>query len=880
MPDNIKKLNSTETLSKVITTKQTPLMAQYNKIKTQYPDAILLFRVGDFYETFNSDAVKASEVLGIVLTKRGNGTASEMDLAGFPHHAVDTYLPKLVKAGYRVAICEQLEDPKMTKTIVKRGVTELVTPGVTINDKILEHHSNNFLCSIYFEKNEIGIAFIDISTGEFLTAYGSIAYIDKLLQNFSPSEIIFPKNQQKLFKDTFGQKYYTYALDEWMYQDKFLEEKLLQHFGVQTLRGYGFEVEQPNIKASGAAIYYLQTTTQNSLEHIKNISRIDPDKYVWLDRFTVRNLELIHPQHPQGVALIHILDKTLSPMGARMLKRWLQLPLKEKAAIEQRQDMIAYFILHPNIFEDLVYNIQQIGDIERWVSKIPVGKANPRDIVQLKNSLLHLPAIKKICLDAEQKSLKSFGERIQILNTLTDLIENRVENEAPVAVQKGNTIKRGFHLELDELRLLSSTGKNYIAEMQSKESEITGIPSLKIGFNNVFGYYLEVRNTHKDKVPESWIRKQTISGAERYITPELKIYEEKILGAEEKIQALEIQLYEELLNEIKIYIEPILQNAQLIAAMDCIQSFVKIALKNNYHRPQINNDTIIQIKNGRHPVIEQKLPLGEPYIPNDTYLDNDSQQIMIITGPNMAGKSALLRQVALITLMAQIGSFVPADQAKIGLVDKIFTRVGASDNLSMGESTFMVEMIETAGIVNNLSDRSLVLLDEIGRGTSTYDGISIAWSLVEYIHNHPTARAKTMFATHYHELSDLEDRLERVKNFNVTVQESNKKMIFLRKLQEGSSQHSFGIQVAKMAGLPEKMIKRANEILAQLEAQKHNNNVKDSLKSMPKVDYQLNLFAAADPRLIKLQEILENLDINTLTPVEALIKLNELKSSF
>lgn len=869
-----------QNLAKSETAKQTPLMGQYNRIKTQYPDAILLFRVGDFYETFNSDAVITAEVLGIVLTKRSNGAASEMDLAGFPHHALDTYLPKLVRAGYRVAICEQLEDPKMTKTIVKRGVTELVTPGVAVNDKILDFHKNNFLASVFINKHEAGIAFIDISTGEFFTALGSIAYIDKLLVNFAPSEVIFSRSQQRIFKENFGTKYYTYALDDWIYQDDYLDNKILEHFKVQTLRGYGFEGGQANIKACGAALYYLQQTTQSNIEHIQKISKIEPEKYVWLDAFTIRNLELVYTPHEQGMTLLDVMDKTRSPMGARLMKRWIQLPLKEVTAIRKRLDMVSYFILHHEQYGHLCSLIQQIGDIERWISRVPVGKATPRDLIQLKHSLSHIPEIKALCLQSGHDSLIDIGNQLIVLDRLTSLIATTLMDEPAVLIQKGGVIRNGVDNDLDELRQISTSAKNFILELQQQESERTGIPSLKVGFNNVFGYYLEVRNTHKDKVPEQWIRKQTISGAERYITPELKTFEEKILGAEEKILALELHLYEQLILEIKQYIHQVLANAALIATMDCIQSFVHIALKNNYHCPEINEEHGISITNGRHAVIEQKLPLGEPYIPNDVLLDNDEQQIMIITGPNMAGKSALLRQVALITLMAQMGSFVPADAATIGVVDKIFTRVGASDNLSMGESTFMVEMIETANIINNLSDRSLILLDEIGRGTSTYDGISIAWSLVEFLHNHPTARAKTMFATHYHELSDLESRLERVKNFNVSVAESNHKIVFLRKLLKGSSQHSFGIQVAKLAGIPDAIIKRSNEILLQLESQRSKEDLHATLKAMPKVEYQLNLFSAADPRLLKVQEILEQLDINTLTPVEALIKLNELKSAF
>ena len=859
--------------------KETPLMGQYNKIKQKYPDAILLFRVGDFYETFGADAIKASAILGIVLTKRANGADTHLELAGFPHHSVDTYLPKLVKAGYRVAICEQLEDPKLTKTIVKRGVTELITPGVAINDKILDHKSNNFLASIYFADKQIGIAFIDISTGEFLIAEGDESYIDKLFQSFAPSEIIFPKHQQKKFVGLYGNKYYTFALEDWIYQEDFLKEKLQNHFQVQTLKGFGIDELNVGILAAGACLQYLEDTEHNKLQHIATISRIEHDKFVWIDRFTARNLELINSMHEKGVPLISILDKTISPMGSRLLKRWMVLPLKDIQQINERLDAVEFLIKDQDVLQTIIHQIKQIGDLERLISKVPLGKVNPREVVQLKRALIAIQPIKELCLQSNNNGLKKIGEQLHLCQLMKEKIDNTLNEDAPVQVQKGNAIKSGVSADLDELRNLSSSGKNYLLEIQNRESERTQIPSLKIGFNNVFGYFLEVRNTHKDKVPTDWIRKQTLTGAERYITPELKEYEEKILGAEEKILSLEVKLFEALVTELLDYIQPIQLNANLIARLDCLQSFVTIALKNNYRRPILTDDISLKITEGRHPVIEHQLPLGEQYIPNDVYLHPEEQQIIIITGPNMSGKSAILRQTALIVLMAQIGSFVPAQEAQIGIVDKIFTRVGASDNLSLGESTFMVEMIETASIVNNISERSLVLLDEIGRGTSTYDGISIAWSLVEFLHNNKIAKPKTMFATHYHELNELADKFPRIKNYNVAVKETANKVVFLRKLIEGGSQHSFGIHVAKMAGMPNELINRANEILQELESQRNlATDISTTLKSLPaKDDFQLNMFAMDDPRLLKLKEVLEKVNINTLTPVEALMKLDELR---
>ncbi len=859
--------------------KETPLMGQYNKIKQKYPDAILLFRVGDFYETFGADAIKASAILGIVLTKRANGAETHLELAGFPHHSVDTYLPKLVKAGYRVAICEQLEDPKLTKTIVKRGVTELITPGVAINDKILDHKSNNFLASIFFADKQIGIAFIDISTGEFLIAEGDESYIDKLIQSFAPSEIIFPKHQQKKFVGLYGNKYYTFALEDWIYQEDFLKEKLQNHFQVQTLKGFGIDELNIGILAAGACLQYLADTEHNKLQHIATISRIEHDKFVWIDRFTARNLELINSMHEKGVPLISILDKTISPMGSRLLKRWMVLPLKDIQQINERLDAVEFLIKDQDVLQTIIHHIKQIGDLERLISKVPLGKVNPREVVQLKRALIAIQPIKELCLQSNNNGLKKIGEQLHLCQLMKEKIDNTLNEDAPVQVQKGNAIKAGVSADLDELRNLSSSGKNYLLEIQNRESERTQIPSLKIGFNNVFGYFLEVRNTHKDKVPTDWIRKQTLTGAERYITPELKEYEEKILGAEEKILSLEVKLFEALVTELLDYIQPIQLNANLIARLDCLQSFVTIALKNNYRRPILTDDISLKITEGRHPVIEHQLPLGEQYIPNDVYLHPEEQQIIIITGPNMSGKSAILRQTALIVLMAQIGSFVPAQEAHIGIVDKIFTRVGASDNLSLGESTFMVEMIETASIVNNISERSLVLLDEIGRGTSTYDGISIAWSLVEFLHNNKIAKPKTMFATHYHELNELADKFPRIKNYNVAVKETTNKVVFLRKLIEGGSQHSFGIHVAKMAGMPNELINRANEILQELESQRNlATDISTTLKSLPaKDDFQLNMFAMDDPRLLKLKEVLEKVNINTLTPIEALMKLDELR---
>ena len=866
-------------MSKPKEAKETPLMQQYNKIKQTYPDAILLFRVGDFYETFGSDAVNAAEILGIVLTKRANGSQKDLELAGFPHHAVDTYLPKLVKAGYRVAICEQLEDPKMTKTIVKRGVTELITPGVTVNDKILDHKTNNFLASVFYENDLVGVAFLDISTGEFYVTQGSLDYLDKLLQSYVPSEVVFPKFQQKKFNAVYLGKYYTYAIDDWVYQDDYLEKKLLNHFQVQTLKGFGFSNLTTGIKAAGACLQYLNEAEQKTLDHITQIQRIENNHFVWLDRFTARNLELVHSMHEKGVTLLSVIDKTVAPMGSRLMKRWVAMPLKNKTAIDERLQAVEYLIKEQENAHQFTQHIKTIGDLERIISKVSLLKISPRELNQLKRALTAITEIKTLCNQSENITLKKIGEQINLCSSVKEKIESTISEDAPVAVQKGNTIKSGISAELDSLRDISVSGKDYLTKLQNAEIERTGISSLKIGFNNVFGYFLEVRNTHKEKVPEDWIRKQTLVNAERYITPELKEYEEKILGAEDKILKIEEQIFLELIHYIIDYIKPIQLNAQLVAQLDCLLSFATVALKNNYRKPIVTEDNVLKIKEGRHPVIEQQLPLDEQYIPNDVFLDNDSQQIIIITGPNMSGKSAILRQTALIVLLAQMGCFVPAQYAEIGIIDKLFTRVGASDNLSLGESTFMVEMIETASIINNISEKSLVLLDEIGRGTSTYDGISIAWSLVEYLHNNKVARPKTMFATHYHELNELADKFERIRNYNVAVQESGNKVLFLRKLVEGGSGHSFGIHVAKMAGLPNAIISRANEILGELESNRSlSSDISKTLKKLPEnQNFQLNMFSMDDPRLMKLKEVIEQVDINTMTPVEALLKLNELR---
>ncbi|MGJ1328148.1 DNA mismatch repair protein MutS [Sphingobacterium multivorum] len=858
--------------------KVTPLMQQYNAIKIKYPGALLLFRVGDFYETFGEDAIKAAQILGIVLTKRGNGSESETALAGFPHHSLETYLPKLVRAGQRVAICDQLEDPKTTKTIVKRGVTELVTPGVSYSDNIVQQKSNNYLASIFIEKERIGISFLDISTGEFLVAQGSVAYIDKLLQGFKPREIILSKKQSKDFIEQFGSHYYTYFLDEWPYTGDYATETLLKHFEVSSMKGFGVDRMTVGVVAAGVALHYLNETEHRNLQHISTLSRIEEDRFMWLDRFTIRNLELIGSLNENAVTLSDVLDHTSSPMGARLLKRWIVMPLKDRKSIQERLNVVDFFFTNRDLRDELIGQIKQVGDLERLISKIGLQKANPREIVQLKRALYAIEKLKELTDRKDADALRTISDQLDACAVIREKIEQQVQAEPPVAINKGSVIAEGVDPELDRLRKIAFGGKDYLLEIQKREAELTGIPSLKIAFNNVFGYYLEVTNTHKDKVPTTWIRKQTLVNAERYITEELKEYEEQILGAEEKIQALENRLYAELLVAIAEYIKPIQLNAQLIAKLDVLLNFAVVAEKNYYVKPEVSESKILDIKGGRHPVIERNLPIGEDYITNDTFLDPKTQQIIIITGPNMAGKSALLRQTGLIVLMAQIGCFVPAKEAKIGLVDKIFTRVGASDNLSSGESTFMVEMNETASIMNNLSDRSLILLDEIGRGTSTYDGISIAWAIAEFLHNHPAAKAKTLFATHYHELNELTTSLDRIKNYNVTVKEVNNKVIFLRKLVPGGSEHSFGIHVAKLAGMPQKLLNRANQILKRLEQERTGGEqIKDSMRKIQKQAYQLQMFSIDDPVLNKIRDMLNNLDVNSLTPVEALMKLDEIQ---
>ncbi|WP_299366730.1 DNA mismatch repair protein MutS [Winogradskyella sp.] len=855
--------------------KETPLMKQYNAIKAKYPDALLLFRVGDFYETFGSDAVKAAKILDIILTKRGAGSESETELAGFPHHSLNTYLPKLVKAGERVAICDQLEDPKQTKKIVKRGVTELVTPGVALNDDILHSKSNNFLAAVHFDKKYIGISFLDISTGEFLTSQGDAEYIDKLLQNFNPSEVLLSKKNKKEFSEIFGSNFHTFYLEDWIFQADYAHESLTKHFNTKSLRGFGVEDLFEGIIAAGVVLHYLSETRHNRLEHITNISRIATDDYVWMDKFTIRNLELYHSANANAVTLINVIDKTISAMGGRTLKRWLALPLKHADKIKQRHKVVQYLFDDESVLQKIQGQIKHIGDIERLISKVATTKVTPREVIQLKNSLEAIVPIKALAQNCNNEALKILGENLHNCDLLRERIKQTLNEEAPVNVLKGNTIAEGFSQELDELRGLSKSGKDYLDGMLERESERTGIPSLKIASNNVFGYYIEVRNTHKDKVPEEWMRKQTLVNAERYITEELKEYEAKILGAEERILAIEQQLFAELVTWMHQFIVNVQQNAQLIGQLDCLCGFASLAKLNKYNHPQITDSFDLEIKDGRHPVIEKQLPLGESYVANDVCLDRESQQIIMITGPNMSGKSAILRQTALIVLLAQIGSFVPAREAKIGLVDKIFTRVGASDNISMGESTFMVEMNETASILNNISDRSLVLLDEIGRGTSTYDGISIAWAISEYLHEHP-ARPKTLFATHYHELNEMTETFMRIKNFNVAVKELKDNVLFVRKLVEGGSEHSFGIHVAKMAGMPQQVIRRANKVLSKLEKSHSSEELTDKVKSL-KDDMQLSFFNLDDPLLEEIKDEILHTDIDTLTPVEALMKLNEIK---
>lgn len=856
---------------------ETPLMKQYNAIKVKYPGALLLFRVGDFYETFGQDAIEASKILDIVLTKRGAGSSSEVELAGFPHHALDTYLPKLVRAGHRVAICDQLEDPRFVKGIVKRGVTELVTPGVSYNDNVLERKRNNFLASVFAFKDVVGVAFLDISTGEFYCAQGTKNYIFKLLQSLSPSEIIFCKSQRDKFENHFGEEHATFALDDWVYALDFGQEKLISQFKTSTLKGFGIEGLNEAVIAAGAILHYLEVTEHKDTHHIASIARIDEETYVWLDKFTVRNLELITSPHEGGVPLLQILDQTVTPMGSRLLRKWMVLPLKEKQLIEERLEVVEKFFNDSDFSENITEHLRQIADLERLISKVAVGRINPREMVQLKRSLLAILPVKELISGSGTLELRKMGDQLNKCEFLLEKIEKELKDDAPMLVHQGGIIKEGVNAELDELRAIAFSGKDYLLQIQKREVERTGINSLKISYNKVFGYYLEVSNTNKDKVPFDWIRKQTLVNAERYITEELKVYEEKILHAEEKLTVIEQRLFLELVHHAADFVSHIQQNARVIAALDCLLSFAFIAKVNKYSKPQINESVELFIKAGRHPVIERQLPPGEPYVPNDIYLDNETQQILIITGPNMAGKSALLRQTALIVLMAQMGSFVPAESASIGIVDKIFTRVGASDNLSRGESTFMVEMTETASILNNLSDRSLILMDEIGRGTSTYDGVSIAWAIVEYLHQHKDVKPKTLFATHYHELNQLAEDFVRVKNFNVSVREAGDKIIFMRKLKEGGSEHSFGIHVAQMAGMPNKIVLRANEILHFLEKDKHKNEQKKKLADLPKENFQMALFEA-DPKLKEVQELLSKVDINTMSPVEALLKLNEILS--
>ncbi|SFJ11957.1 DNA mismatch repair protein MutS [Myroides guanonis] len=858
--------------AKATTPKETPLMKQYNDIKRKYPDACLLFRVGDFYETFGEDAVRAAKILGITLTKRGAGSSSETELAGFPHHSINVYLPKLVKAGLRVAICDQLEDPKTTKALVKRGVTELVTPGVALNDEVLTAKSNNFLAALHFGKKAIGIAFLDVSTGEFLTSEGNEEYIDKLLQNFSPSEVLVQKNTKNHFLHAFGPNYNLFYLDDWVFKEDFAFESLTQHFETKSLKGFGVESLLEGIIASGVILHYLSETQHTKIQHITNIQRIAEDAYVWMDRFTIRNLELYHSANQNAITLLDIIDKTNSPMGGRLLKRWLALPLKIESKIKERHEVVTVLTSNKELLQGFQNQIKQISDLERLVSKVAIGKISPKEFLYLKESLDAIIPIKSEAQQSSNTSLKSIGKQLHDCELLREKIATTIHPEAPVSISKGNAIATGINIELDELRAISTSGKSFLDEMEKRESEKTGIQSLKIAFNNVFGYYIEVRNTHKDKVPQDWIRKQTLVNAERYITEELKEYENKILGAEEKIAKLESTLYEEFTLWCAQYIKQVQDNANLIAQIDCLNSFAQLALDNNYVRPEIDDSFVLDIKDGRHPVIEKQLPHDVPYITNDVFLNNENQQIIMITGPNMSGKSAILRQTALIVLLAQMGSFVPASSVKMGLVDKIFTRVGASDNISMGESTFMVEMNETASILNNISNRSLVLLDEIGRGTSTYDGISIAWAITEFLHQHP-AKPKTLFATHYHELNEMQEQFEGIKNFNVSVKELKDNVLFIRKLVPGGSAHSFGIHVAKMAGMPQTVLLRAQKMLKQLE-RSHSGNVE--LKPLEE-ELQLSIFNIEDPLLETIKEEIGSLDINTLTPIEALMKLSELK---
>ncbi|MEG0463231.1 DNA mismatch repair protein MutS [Bacteroides sp.] len=858
----------------------TPMMKQFIELKAKHPDAVMLFRCGDFYETYSTDAIIAAEILGITQTKRANGKGKTIEMAGFPHHALDTYLPKLIRAGKRVAICDQLEDPKLTKKLVKRGITELVTPGVSINDNILNYKENNFLAAVHFGKTGCGVAFLDISTGEFMTAEGSFDYVDKLLNNFAPKEVLFERGKRGMFEGNFGSKFFTFELEDWVFTETSSREKLLKHFETKNLKGFGVEPLKNGIIASGAILQYLTMTQHTQIGHITSLSRIEEDKYVRLDKFTVRSLELIGSMNDGGSSLLNVIDRTISPMGARLLKRWMVFPLKEEKPINDRLNVVEYFFRQPDFKELIEDQLHLIGDLERIISKVAVGRVSPREVVQLKIALQAIEPIKQACLQADNASLNLIGEQLNLCLAIRQQIEKEINNDPPLLINKGGVIKSGVNEELDELRQIAYSGKDYLLKIQQRESELTGIPSLKIAYNSVFGYYIEVRNIHKDKVPQEWIRKQTLVNAERYITQELKEYEEKILGAEDKILVLETRLYNELVQALSEFIPAIQINANQIARIDCLLSFANVARENHYIRPVIEDSDVLDIRQGRHPVIEKQLPIGEKYIANDVMLDSSTQQIIIITGPNMAGKSALLRQTALITLLAQIGSFVPAEQAHIGMVDKIFTRVGASDNISVGESTFMVEMNEAADILNNVSSRSLILFDELGRGTSTYDGISIAWAIVEYIHEHAKAKARTLFATHYHELNEMEKTFKRIKNYNVSVKEVDNKVIFVRKLERGGSEHSFGIHVAKMAGMPKSIVKRAGDILKQLEADNRQQGV--SGKPLKEVSehrdgMQLSFFQLDDPILCQIRDEILNLDVNNLTPLEALNKLNDIK---
>lgn len=856
----------------------TPLMKQYYAFKAKYPEAMLLFRVGDFYETYGEDAIKSANILGIVLTRRSNGAAAGAEMAGFPHHALDTYLPKLVRAGLKVAVCEQLEDPKAAKGLVKRGVVELVTPGVTYNDNVLQQKENNFLASVHLEKNESGIAFLDVSTGEFYLTQGNNEYIDKLLQSFNPSEVLCQRNKRRDFIDAFGDKYFLTVFDDWVFTDDYANDILTRHFNTTSLKGFGVDDFPKGVVAAGAAIHYLHETQHDKIDYITSLSRIDEGQFVWLDKFTIRNLELLNTPNPNAKTLIDVVDKTVSPMGSRLLRRWISLPLKNKEQIQARYEVVDYFFKNRDVIAKYQDAIRQVGDLERLISKVSLARVNPRELLQVANALEQIRIIRELCKESENASVKAFAEQLNPCESICNRIKKEIRPDAPAMTSKGNFIAEGVDAELDDLRNLSRSGKDYLINIQRREMEATGITSLKVGFNNVFGYYLEVTNTHKDKVPAEWIRKQTLTNAERYITEELKEYEQKILGAEEKIQVIEERVYAELIAATAEFVAPIQLDAALVAKIDCLVNFGYIALNNNYVMPAVDDSYVIDIKEGRHPVIEQMMPVGEEYISNDVYLDREKQQIIIITGPNMSGKSALLRQTALIVLLAQIGSFVPASEARIGIVDKIFTRVGASDNISSGESTFMVEMNETASILNNVSNRSLILLDEIGRGTSTYDGISIAWAITEYLHEHPTMRAKVMFATHYHELNEMEASFKRIKNYHVTVKEVGNKVVFLRKLKRGGSAHSFGIHVAAMAGMPRKVIDRADALLSMLEKSHSHDNLDEAVKESKQVDnMQLSFIQLDDPLLLQIKDDILNINIDILTPVEALMKLNEIK---